>query len=77
VADAGVPSLVYASSVGAYSRGPKDRRVDESWPVAGIATCAYSRQKAEVERRLDALEETAAGRRSRGRQEVREVELDD
>src|SRR3954451_17402757 len=28
---AGVPRLVYASSVGAYSRGPKDRLVDESW----------------------------------------------
>src|SRR4051794_18340860 len=30
---AGVGSLVYASSVGAYSPGPKDRAVDESWPV--------------------------------------------
>src|SRR5262249_48007296 len=30
VAEAGVPALVYASSVGVYSRGPKDRRVDES-----------------------------------------------
>src|SRR4051794_29778742 len=27
VAAAGVPALVYASSVGAYSRGPKDRAV--------------------------------------------------
>lgn len=33
VAEAGVPALVYASSVGAYSPGPKDRSVDESWPV--------------------------------------------
>ena len=32
---AGVPTLVYASSVGAYGPGPKDRRVDESWPTTG------------------------------------------
>jgi UDP-glucose 4-epimerase len=31
-----VPSLVYASSVGAYSRGPKNRVVDESRPTDGI-----------------------------------------
>lgn len=35
VAAAGVPKLVHASSVGAYSRGPKDREVDESWPTEG------------------------------------------
>jgi UDP-glucose 4-epimerase len=56
VADAGVPALVYASSVGAYSPGPKDRRVDESWPVGGVPTSFYARHKAEVERRLDRLE---------------------
>jgi UDP-glucose 4-epimerase len=56
VADAGVPALVYASSVGAYSRGPKDRRVDESWPTAGVATSFYARHKVEVERRLDRFE---------------------
>jgi nucleoside-diphosphate-sugar epimerase len=57
VAAAGVPSLVYASSVGAYSPGPKDRRVDESWPTGGIPTSFYSRDKSEVERVLDAFEE--------------------
>ena len=57
VAEAGVPALVYASSVGAYSPGPKDRRVDESWPVAGIRTSFYSRHKAEVEALLDRFEE--------------------
>jgi UDP-glucose 4-epimerase len=31
VQEAGVPSLLYASSVGAYSPGPKDRRVDDRW----------------------------------------------
>lgn len=56
VAEAGVPALVYASSVGAYSAGPKDRRVDESWPTEGIATSFYGVHKAEVERRLDVLE---------------------
>jgi UDP-glucose 4-epimerase len=54
-AQAKVKALVYASSVGAYSRGPKDRRVDESWPTDGIATSFYSRHKAAVERDLDRL----------------------
>src|SRR4051812_43470412 len=53
---AGVPALVYASSVGAYSVGPKDRPVDESWPTGGIETSFYSRHKAEVERLLDRFE---------------------
>ena len=55
-AAAGVPALIHASSVGAYSPGPKDRRVDESWPTEGIPTSFYSRDKAEVERILDAVE---------------------
>jgi UDP-glucose 4-epimerase len=53
VAAAGVPSLVYASSVGAYTPGPKDRRVDESWPTEGTPSSFYARHKAEVERLLD------------------------
>jgi nucleoside-diphosphate-sugar epimerase len=56
VAEAGVPALVYASSVGTYSPGPKDRAVDETWPTAGIRTSYYSRQKAEVEHALDEFE---------------------
>jgi UDP-glucose 4-epimerase len=59
VAAAGVPALVYASSVGAYSRGPKDRRVDESWPTAGIASSFYARHKSEVEGLLDRFEREA------------------
>jgi UDP-glucose 4-epimerase len=55
VVTAGVPSLVYASSVGAYSPGPKDRLVDESWPTGGITSSFYSRHKAAVERDLDLL----------------------
>ncbi|HEY6963252.1 MAG TPA: NAD-dependent epimerase/dehydratase family protein [Gaiellaceae bacterium] len=56
-ANAGASSLVHASSVGAYSRGPKDRRVDESWPTEGIRTSFYSRDKADVERILDGYED--------------------
>ena len=54
---AGVRALVYASSVGAYSQGPKDRAVDESWPTDGIPSSFYSRHKAAVERLLDDLED--------------------
>jgi nucleoside-diphosphate-sugar epimerase len=56
VAEAGVRRLVYASSVGAYSPGPKDRSVDESHPTDGIETSFYSRHKAQVERTLDHFE---------------------
>jgi UDP-glucose 4-epimerase len=63
VADANVPTLVYASSVGAYSQGPKDRAVDESWPTNGIRTSFYARHKAEVERRLDRFEGDHPGTR--------------
>jgi UDP-glucose 4-epimerase len=56
-AEAGVPALVYASSVGTYSPGPKDRAVDESWQTDGIETSYYSRQKVEVERLLDRFEQ--------------------
>src|SRR5919112_1609548 len=45
-AKAGVGAIVYASSVGAYSPGPKHRHVDESWPVGGIETSFYARDKA-------------------------------
>src|SRR5439155_10454129 len=36
VEEAEVPAVIYASSVGAYSEGPKDRAVDESWPTDGV-----------------------------------------
>jgi UDP-glucose 4-epimerase len=54
-ADAGVGALVYASSVGAYSPG-RGRQVDESWPTDSVPTAAYGREKAYVERVLDAFE---------------------
>jgi UDP-glucose 4-epimerase len=55
--ESGVSTLVYASSIGAYAPGPKDPRVDESWPTTGIQSSFYSRDKAEVERLLDRFEE--------------------
>src|SRR4051794_5830862 len=55
-ARARVGTLVYASSVGAYSPGPKDRAVDESWPTDGIESSFYATHKAEVERLLDSFE---------------------
>jgi nucleoside-diphosphate-sugar epimerase len=61
-AGAGVRVLVHASSVGVYSPGPKDERVDESWATDGIETSVYSRHKARAERLLD---DVAAGGRMR------------
>ncbi|MDQ1050511.1 SDR family oxidoreductase [Streptomyces sp. V4I2] len=56
VATAAVPTLVHASSVGAYSPGPKDHTVDESWPTHGWPDAAYCREKAYLERALDTFE---------------------
>ncbi len=62
VAAAGVPALVHASSVGAYSPGPPKTalgaspRVTEDHATGGISTSTYSRHKSEVERVLDAFE---------------------
>lgn len=55
-AKVGVNTLVYASSVGAYSPGPKDDPVDESWPTNGWPEASYTREKAYVERALDSFE---------------------
>ncbi|GAB2959995.1 SDR family oxidoreductase [Nonomuraea fastidiosa] len=60
-AEAGVRALVHASSVGAYSPGPKDRPVDESWPTHGWPGAAYGREKAYVERVLDVFEHDHPG----------------
>ena len=53
---AGVRHIVYASSVGTYAPGSKDRRVDESWPATGVERSQYSRHKAENEAWLDDIE---------------------
>jgi UDP-glucose 4-epimerase len=57
VVAADVPHVVVVSSVGAYSPGPKRRRVDESWPTGGLATSHYARHKAVNERILDRFED--------------------
>lgn len=64
VAESGVPALVYASSVGAYSPGPGgDTLVDESWPTHSLPTAGYGREKAYVERLLDIFERDHPTRR--------------
>jgi UDP-glucose 4-epimerase len=62
-AEAGVPAIIYASSIGTYSLGPRDRLVDESWPSDGIGSSFYSRHKVAVERSLDRLEREQTGLR--------------
>ncbi|MDP9394764.1 MAG: NAD-dependent epimerase/dehydratase family protein, partial [Actinomycetota bacterium] len=60
--EAGVGHLVHLSSLGAYSPGPKDRAVDESWPTGGSPTLPYSRHKVEVEpSRVDRLDPRTPG----------------
>jgi nucleoside-diphosphate-sugar epimerase len=56
VVRAGVPALVYASSVGVYAPGPKNAYVTEAWRRTGIAGSSYSRHKALVEVLLDQVE---------------------
>ncbi|MGP4042845.1 SDR family oxidoreductase [Streptomyces sp. 2A115] len=63
VAAAKVPVLVHASSVGAYSPGPKERAVDESWPTHGWPDAAYCREKAYLERALDSFDREHPGTR--------------
>lgn len=53
---AGVPHIVCASSVGAYTWADKDRRVAEDWPADGIAGSHYSRHKARQEALLTEFE---------------------
>lgn len=57
-AAAEVPKLIHASSVGTYSPAPvDDRPVSETWPTHGRPTAAYGREKAYLERFLDAYEQ--------------------
>ena len=56
-AESGVPSLVHASSVGAYSpAAAHEPQVDESWPTGGITSSFYSVDKSGCERLLDETE---------------------
>lgn len=55
VAREGVPTVLYASSIGAYSPAAPGVVVDETWPTDGVVTSAYSRHKAYNERVFDAF----------------------
>jgi len=46
---AGVGHVVHMSSIGAYAAGSRGQKVGEDWPVTGIPTAQYSRDKAEAE----------------------------
>ena len=60
VVEAGVPALVHASSVGAYSPGgASSDPVDESWPTLGVSSSFYSVDKSACERLLDRIESDA------------------
>ncbi len=60
-AAAGVPALVYASTVAAYSptqrRWPDKDVVDETWTTGGVPGSFYSREKSYLERVLDLFEQ--------------------
>jgi UDP-glucose 4-epimerase len=60
-AEAQVAHVVVASSVGAYSLGPKRRRVDEAWPTGGVHSSHYARFKAINERAMDVFERKHPG----------------
>jgi nucleoside-diphosphate-sugar epimerase len=55
-ADEGVPTIVHASSVGAYSARAKRPPVDERWRTHALPTAAYGREKSYIERVLDTFE---------------------
>lgn len=58
VVRAGVPHVVCASSVGAYSPAPDDVPRSEGWPTEGVRSSSYSVDKAAQERLLDEYEES-------------------
>lgn len=53
---AGVPHIVHASSLAAYSATERDAVVDERFPTDATPVLDYAWQKAYVERLLDAIE---------------------
>jgi len=54
----GVPTLVYASSLGIYAPSDSAAPVAESWPTTGQSTSVYSRHKVVAEGLLDDYEHT-------------------
>lgn len=59
VATAKVPKLVYSSSIVAYSSAPRDRLIEEDWPLGGSETSFHARYKAAIEGHLDEFESVA------------------
>ena len=57
-----VATLVCVSSIAAYSPVPGGETVDESWPTDGTSSAMYCREKAYVERCLDAFEGASTAR---------------
>lgn len=53
---AGVPAVVLASSIAAYSPAVDDSPVTEEWATDGTSTAAYCREKAYNERLFDTFE---------------------
>jgi UDP-glucose 4-epimerase len=49
-AAAGVRQFVHLSSIGAYAPGAVGQRVSEDWPITGVPSSQYSRDKSEAER---------------------------
>jgi len=47
---AGVAHVVHMSSLGAYAAGSRHQVVGEDWPVTGIPSSQYSRDKSDAER---------------------------
>jgi len=60
---AGTPAVVCASSIAAYSPATGADPVAEEWPTDGTSSAAYCREKAYVERLLDAFEQRSPGTR--------------
>jgi UDP-glucose 4-epimerase len=58
-AAANVPKLIYSSSIAAYSPAPRDRLIDEDWPLGGAETSVHARYKTTIEGHLDDFESVA------------------
>ena len=63
VAEAGVPALVYASSIGVYSPGARSNGSTRAGRARACRARWYAQHKAEVERRLDRFEQEHPDRR--------------
>jgi UDP-glucose 4-epimerase len=58
---AGVRQFLHMSSIGAYAAGAVGQRVAEDWPITGIPSAQYSRDKSEAERVVRSVVKPGAG----------------